>query len=63
MEDEKQEAVNRTRTFEVMTQGLTAYCIKNKLFILVNYVEGRKCLLADSAFCSFMFKTLLLKKQ
>lgn len=41
MEDEKQEAVNQTRTFEVMSQGITAYCIKNKLFILVNYVDGK----------------------
>lgn len=49
MEDEKQEAVNRTRTFEVMIQGLTAYCIKSKLFISVNYVDGKISFLKNAS--------------
>lgn len=39
-EEDKQEP-ERCRTFEVMTQGMATSSFKNRLFISVNYVEGK----------------------
>ncbi|XP_068685671.1 phosphatidylinositol 3,4,5-trisphosphate 5-phosphatase 2-like isoform X2 [Montipora foliosa] len=40
-EEEKQEPVTKSRIFEVMTQGIATSSFKNKLYILVNYAEGK----------------------
>ncbi|KAJ7381404.1 Phosphatidylinositol 3,4,5-trisphosphate 5-phosphatase 1 [Desmophyllum pertusum] len=40
-EEEKQEPESRTRTFEVMIQGIATSSFKNKLYISVNYIEGK----------------------
>ncbi|XP_068727802.1 uncharacterized protein [Montipora capricornis] len=38
-EEDKEPAGNRTRTFEVMVQGMATSSFKNKLYISVNYEE------------------------
>lgn len=38
-EEEKQEPENRSRIFEVISQGMASF--KTKMYILVNYVEGK----------------------
>ncbi|PFX25060.1 phosphatidylinositol 3,4,5-trisphosphate 5-phosphatase 2-like [Stylophora pistillata] len=40
-EEEKQEPERRTRIFEVLTQGMASSSFKNKVYIMVNFAEGR----------------------